>query len=430
MRTRIGCSKLAPMAQLSNDCFVTDSRMRRIDEALAEIMARIGTVAAVERVALTAALGRILAEPIKAPISVPPAPNSAVDGYALRHRDLAPDRETRLALAGRAAAGHPFAAPVGEGEAVRIFTGAVMPDGADTVMMQEDCTAEEGFVCVAPGIRPGANTRPVGEDFTRGETLLEAGRRLRPQDIGLLAAAGFTEIAVRRKLRLALLSTGDEVQAPGTRLGDGQIYDANRAMLQALLQQFGMEATDLGILPDRRDRITQAIGEAARQHDAVMSSGGVSSGEEDHVRQAVDAQGSLYFWRLAIKPGRPVALGQVGDTPFIGLPGNPVAAMVTFLELARPMLLRLAGAAAEDAAWIPVRTRFAYRKKPGRREYLRVTLVREADGALAAEKFAREGAGILSSLTRSDGLMRLDEELAEVAPGTALPYRSYADFLA
>jgi molybdopterin molybdotransferase len=161
-----------------------------------------------------------------------------------------------------------------------------------------------------------------------------------------------------------------------------------------------------------------------------MSSGGVSSGEEDHVRHAVGAQGSLYFWRLAIKPGRPVALGQVGDTPFIGLPGNPVAAMVTFLELARPMLLRLAGAAAEDAPWMPVRTRFAYRKKPGRREYLRVTLVREADGALSAEKFAREGAGILSSLTRSDGLMRLDEELAEVAPGTALPYRSYADFLA
>jgi molybdopterin molybdotransferase len=231
-------------------------------------------------------------------------------------------------------------------------------------------------------------------------------------------------------LRLALLSTGDEVQAPGTALGLGQIYDANRAMLRALLQQFGMEATDLGILPDQRTRITDAIADAARHHDAVMSSGGVSSGEEDHVRHAVDAQGSLYFWRLAIKPGRPVALGQVGDTPFIGLPGNPVAAMVTFLELARPLLLRLAGAEADNPAWMPVATRFAYRKKPGRREYLRVRLVREADGTLAAEKFAREGAGILSSLTQSDGLMRLDEELADIQAGAALPYRSYADFLA
>jgi len=312
---------------------------------------------------------------------------------------------------------------------VRIFTGALMPDGADTVMMQEDCIAEGESVRVAPGIRQGANTRPVGEDFSRGETLLAAGRRLRPQDIGLIAAAGFTDITVRKPLRLALLSTGDEVRAPGAALGQGQIYDANRAMLQALLQHFGIAATDLGILPDQRDRITDAIAEAARAHDAVMSSGGVSGGEEDHVRHAVDAQGSLYFWRLAIKPGRPVALGQIGDTPFIGLPGNPVAAMVTFLELARPLLLRLAGAEFSEPPWMPVRTRFAYRKKPGRREYLRVTLVEDGDGTLGAEKFAREGAGIISSLTQSDGLMRLDEEMAEIAIGTTLPYRSYAEFL-
>jgi molybdopterin molybdotransferase len=417
------------MAQLSNDCFANDSSLLRVDDARARILARIGTVAGIERVALATALGRILAEPVTAALSVPPAPNSAVDGYALRHADLAGAAETVLRIVGRAAAGHPFAGMVGAGEAVRIFTGALLPAGADTVMMQEDCIVDGSAVRFAPGIKHGANTRPVGEDFTAGAILLPAGRRLRPQDVGLLAAAGVIELAVRRPLRLAILSTGDEVRSPGSPLASGQIYDANRFMLLALAQHYGIVPSDLGILPDRRAAIETALDEAARDHDVVMSSGGVSTGDEDHVRAAVTARGSLHFWRLAIKPGRPVALGQINDTPFVGLPGNPVAAMVTFLELARPLLQRLAGAEIVEPPWMPVKTGFAYRKKVGRREYLRVRLVMRDDGTLIAEKFAREGAGIISSLTESDGLMRVDEETAQVEIGTPLPYRSYAEFL-
>jgi molybdopterin molybdotransferase len=319
------------------------------------------------------------------------------------------------------------------GTAVRIFTGAPMPKGEadagpDTVMMQEDCRADDGFVVVSPGIKKGANRRMAGEDVRRGELALAAGQRLRPQDVGLAAALGLTRLAVRRRLKLALFSTGDELVEPGRPLAEGRIYDSNRFTIAALLQSLGAEVSDLGILADRPESVLQALERAAAGHDAIVTSGGVSTGEEDHVRAAVERLGRLYFWRLAIKPGRPVALGQVGRVPFIGLPGNPVAVMVTFMTLARPLLLRLAGAAIEPAPRYRVEAGFDYKKKSNRREYVRAKLEPGSAG-LVARRFPRDGAGILSSMVQSDGLVELPEALTTLTSGSMVDFLPFSAVL-
>lgn len=416
------------MAQLSDDCFAFGGTLMSGAEALRLVEERTSPLAERQRVPLVAALHRILAEPVIAPLSVPPHDNSAVDGYAVFYDDLAPDRPTVLPVAGRAAAGHPLGRPARRGEAIRIFTGAPMPDGPDTVFMQEDCIEESDSVRLPPGMKRGANRRRAGEDVTAGAAVLEAGRLLRPQEIGLAAALGFTELEVYRRLRVALLSTGDEVREPGTPLPAGAIYDANRYTLRALLEGLGVVVTDLGILPDRRAAIQDALAAAARDHDLIVSSGGMSTGEEDHVKAAVEALGRLHFWRLAIKPGRPVAMGQIGRVPFLGLPGNPVAVMVTFLALARPLILRLAGARATAPRSFPVAAGFSHRKKRGRREYLRARLEPGA-GGWVARKFPRDGAGILSSMVESDGLVVLDEEVTELAPGAPVPFLPFREVI-
>jgi len=417
------------VAQLSDDCFAFGGTLMRVDEALALLAGRLTPLAGIETVALREAQGRILATDVVSPIDVPSFANSAVDGYALRHADLAAEAETILPVTGRVAAGAALGRAMAPGEAIRIFTGAPMPEGADTVMMQEDAEAlEGGRVLLRPGLRQGANARAAGEDVARGGTILHAGRRLRPQDVGLAASVGLTTLAVRTRLRVALFSTGDEIAEPGTALPAGRVYDSNRFTLAGLLGQIGCAVTDLGILPDRRDALSAALAQAAPDHDLLLTSGGVSTGEEDHVKAAVEAGGSLFLWRLAIKPGRPVAMGQVGGTAFIGLPGNPVAVMVTFAHVVRPLLLHLAGAEAKPLARFPVRAAFAYRKKAGRREYVRVTLATGDDGATEARKFPREGAGILSSLVESDGLVELAEDTLTVSPGETVAFLPFSEF--
>jgi molybdopterin molybdotransferase len=412
------------VAQLSDDCFAFGGRLMTGAEALALIAARVVALPEAEAVGLKGAAGRILAADLVAPRSVPPHDNAAVDGYAVFFDDLAPGVETVLPVAGRAAAGHPLGRAGKRGEAIRIFTGAPMPEGPDTVFMQEDVRRDGDRVHLPPGLKRGANRRFAGEDVKAGAVALRAGTRLRPQEVGLAASLGFATLPVYRRLRIALLSTGDEVREPGTPLPPGAIYDANRYTLFALLEGIGAEVTDLGIVPDRADRVRAALAEAAAGHDAIVASGGMSTGEEDHVKAAVEAAGTLHFWRLAIKPGRPVALGQVGRVPFIGLPGNPVAVMVTFLALARPLLLRLSGAVDAEPRRFEVRAGFAYRKKPERREYVRARLE-----AGVAHKFPRDGAGILSSMVESDGLVVLDETTTAVAPGDAVTFLPFAELL-
>ncbi len=421
------------MAQLSDDCFAGADRMITTDEALALLGERIAPVTGTERVALRHGLGRILAEDVRAGRDVPPLDNSAVDGYAVYFDDLdasAPERggETRLELAGRAAAGHPLDGPARRGAAVRIFTGAPMPagedggPGPDTVMMQEDCVEEDGAVRIPPGIKRGANRREAGEDVRSGDLILPRGRRLRPQDLGLAASVGRTGLEVFAPLAVAVFSTGDEIRDPGEDAADGGVYDANRTMLTALLDGLGCAVTDLGILPDRPEAIRAALAEAAGGHHLLITSGGMSVGEEDHVKAAVEALGSLHFWRVAIKPGRPIALGQIGAVPFIGLPGNPVAAMVTFLRLARPMILGLMGGTELTPTLYRVRADFDHKKKKDRREWVRARLEVDGDGGLVARKFPREGAGILSSLVEADGLVELPEDLTRLEAGSMVDF--------
>jgi molybdopterin molybdotransferase len=417
------------VTQLHEDCFAFGGELLSVDAAIALIEERVTAVVEADTVPIKRARGRILARDVVARMNLPPHANSAVDGYAFAHADLEPDRETVLPVCGRAAAGHPLGRPAVRGEAIRIFTGAPMPEGTDTVMMQEDCTVAGGQVRLAPGIRKGANRRDAGEDVGKGATALAAGRRLSPADLGLAAALGCCELSVFRPLRVALLSTGDEVREPGMTLEPGTIYDANRFMLAALLAGLGCEVTDFGIRPDRQAALADTLVAASVGHDLIVTSGGVSAGDEDHVRPAIERLGGLHFWRLAIKPGRPVALGQIGGVPLIGLPGNPVAVIVTFAVLARPLILKLGGAAAPAPRVFPVRAGFAYRKKPGRREYLRVRLERDAD-AVVAVKYPRDGAGILSSIVHSEGLVVLDEARSDLSAGATVDFLPFCEVVA
>ena len=410
------------MAQLSDDCFAFGGPLMSTADALALLAERTSPVVGTETVKLRRARERILAEDVVATRDVPPNDNSAVDGYAVHYDDLCADAETRLPVTGRTAAGHALGRAAVRGEANRIFTGAAMPDGCDTVVMQEDCTVDGDRVIIAPGLKRGANRRRAGEDIEKGATVLPKGRRLRPQDVGLAAAVGRAQLVVYRPLRVAVFSTGDELRDPPDDPPFGCIYDSNRYGLAALFEGLGCAVSDLGILADRFEVIRDALAAAAADHDLIATSGGMSVGEEDHVKAAVEALGSLYFWRLAIKPGRPLGLGQIRGVPFIGLPGNPVAMMVTFMRIARPVILRLGGCPDVAPNIFRVPAGFAHKKKAGRREWVRARLVAAGQGRLVASKFPRDGAGILSSMVEADGLVELSEDIARLEPGTVVDF--------
>jgi molybdopterin molybdotransferase len=418
------------MAQLSDDCFAFGGPMMSVDDAVGIIAARVSAVRDVETVSLTAADGRILASDISASLPLPPFTNSAVDGYAVRSRDLPVGAEAAFPVTGRIQAGVPASEAIRPNHAMRIFTGAPMPEGADTVFMQEDVRIDgEGRVVLPAGLRPGANVRPAGEDIPAGHSALKAGQRLRPQDVALAAAFGLTEVDVTRRIRVAIFSTGDELVSPGSPRRPAQLFDSNRVMLMAMLARLGCEVGDLGILGDDRASLARGLTKVAGTHDLILTTGGVSTGEEDHVKASVESVGTLVLWRMAIKPGRPVAMGIIGGTPFIGLPGNPVASFVTFVHVVRPTVLALAGATQQPLIPMPVRAAFAYKKKIARREYVRVNLRRAEDGALEVTKFPREGAGLLSSLVDTDGLVELTEEITQVQPGQTVGFLGYSSLM-
>jgi len=368
------------MAQLSDDCFAFNGPLLPVADAERLIGEGVTPVSGSEKVPLREAVGRVVAADIVAPLHLPPFDNSAVDGYAVRPEDLDGERERRLVVIDRVAAGHAGTRQLKPGEAVRIFTGAPMPPGADTVFMQEDCRLDGDHVVVPPGLQRGANRRLAGEDICAGAVALRAGRRLSAADVALAAALGLTALDVRRRVRVALFSTGDEIAEPGLPLAGAALYDSNRYLLHELIRRFGGAVTDLGILRDEPKALARAITAAADSHDLVLTSGGVSTGEADYVRGVIESIGRIVFWRVAIKPGRPVAMGVIAGSKsgegaaFVGLPGNPVAVFVTFVRVVRPLLLRLAGALPEPLVALPARAAFSYKKRKGRREYVRVTL--------------------------------------------------------
>jgi len=413
------------MAGLSQDCFAHGGALLPVEEAAALLLARVVPLSGTETLPLRAARGRILAEPLIAPHDLPPFRNSAVDGYAFRLADRPPDGW--MPLAARIAAGQ-AAAPLPPGSAARVFTGAPVPEGADTIAMQENTTALPGqapaTVCLPPGLAAGANIRPAAEDIARGEQALPAGHRLDAAAIGLAAALGRATLSLTRRPVVGVFSTGDELVEPGHPLRPAQAHDSNRHTLLALLDTLPVEARDLGILPDRAAATADALRHAASRHDLLLTSGGISAGEEDHVRAAIQALGTLHFWKLAVKPGKPAAMGVVGGTPVVGLPGNPVAAVVAFLHLARPLALRLAGAAPSALPRYPAIAGFAHAKKPGRREYLRVSL---RNGI--AERQGHDGAGLIGSLARSDALLELAEHATAIEPGAPVSVIPFAGLL-
>jgi molybdopterin molybdotransferase len=411
-----------------DDCFAHDRERLPAAEALALLRTRVRAVVGAETVPLAQAHGRILAAPVTSDRDVPGFDNIAVDGFAFAHDALTRDQPTRLPLAaGRAAAGHPFGGSLPHGMALRVLTGAAMPDGADSALMQEDVRLEGDVVVIPAGVRRGANRRKAGEDMRRGQIVLQPGLRLRPQDVGVAASAGHGALEVFRPLRVALISTGDELCEPGEPLPPGATYDANRTILLGLLQGLGCEVHDFGILPDQADAVDRAMLRAAKL-DAVVTSGGASRGDEDHVVRAIERLGKLHFWQIAVKPGRPLAFGQLGACTVIGLPGNPVAAVICFLRFARPVLVALGGGRWPEPRGFAVPADFAMAKKPGRREYLRARLVAGPDRALAVRRIEREGSGILTSLTEADGLVELAEEVTRVGRGDPVTFVPFSEF--
>ncbi|MBZ0215084.1 MAG: molybdopterin molybdotransferase MoeA [Fimbriimonadaceae bacterium] len=417
-------------AKLLDDCFLHDKDRLRHGEALNLLEVRVRPVVPHEKVALEAAAGRILANPVIAPRPVPGTDNSAMDGYAFAHADYVTSAG-RLPLSGRITAGHAQSGPIRPGTAVRIFTGAVMPQGADTVAMQEDVTevaGADGPVAQIPkGLKFGANRRLAGEDVRVGDVILEANTRLRPQDIAAAASTGSAHLDCFAPLQVALFSTGDEILRPGQPFSPGNVYDSNHFMLRALIESTGATVTDLGILEDNAATVRAALQKAAATHDAIVTSGGASRGEEDHVVKSIEALGNLHMWQLAIKPGRPMSFGQISDCVFLGLPGNPVAAMVCFLLYVRCVLLRLGGANWPRTLHYELPAAFSMKKKTGRREFLRGRVEITPQGRPVVHKFERDGSGLISSLRAADGLISINEDTSSVGKGDLVSFIPFSE---
>ncbi|ARU54468.1 molybdopterin molybdenumtransferase [Oleiphilus messinensis] len=391
-------------------------QLTSVDDALHYLLEHTQPLEAREVRPLTEAIGRILADPVYSSISVPPQDNSAVDGYAVNTRFISTDR--CLPVSQRIPAGH-TPKPLQPGTAARIFTGAFIPEGADAVVMQENVQAQEGtteqngtIIKLPDTITPEQNIRPKGQDIQQGQVVLPAGTRLRPQELGLLASIGTADLPLFRPLRVGIISTGDELAEPGTPLQSGQIYNSNRYMLHGLLAQLPCNIQDYGIIPDTADATLSALDKAAAKCDLIITSGGVSVGEEDHIKNSIDQLGQLNLWKIAIKPGKPLAFGAIRETPIIGLPGNPGAVFVTFNVFARPFILKSCGALSYTPQSFPVPLGFNI-KKPGiRREYLRVKFTQDPATGPCLEAYPNQSSGVLSSACWGDGFAIIRENTA------------------
>ncbi len=391
--------------------------MLTVAEAQALIFGQLVPVQGWEQVSIRDALDRILAEDVIAPFNVPAHDNSAMDGYAVRYEDLTSEAENRLKVVGTAFAGKPFSGMAGAGQAIRIMTGATIPRGADTIVPQEEARTEDELVVIAPGTRKGQHLRRAGEDLALGGVAVAAGRRCGPAELGLMASMGIAEVAVKRRLRVAFFSTGDEIASIGRPLGPGQVYDSNRYTLHGALRRLDCDLIDMGVIPDNPQSLERAFREASESADVILTSGGVSVGEADFIKELVNRLGQVEFWKLAIKPGRPMAFGRIGKAWMFGLPGNPVAVMVTFYQFVRDALLKLAGLdPLPEPMLIPAICHTAIKKRPGRREFLRGKLESDADGRRVTLTGA-QGSGILKSMSDANCFVVLDEARADVEVG-------------
>src|SRR5438270_5600033 len=397
-----------------------DPNSMHVDRARALIRQFLKPITTIERAHIRFALDRILAEDITSPIDVPGHDNSAMDGWAIRFADLKTDGATTLKRAGESFAGKPHGGGLRAGEAVRIFTGAVMPEGADTVVMQERATEIAGGVLIAPGAvgKAGQNRRFAGEDLKFGAVVFRAGQPLRPAELGMLASLGINEVGVYRKLRVAFFSTGDELRSVGQPLGAGQIYDSNRYTLHGMLTRLNCDIVDMGVVPDVPQALERAFATAADNADVVITSGGVSVGEADFVKQLLDKLGEVLFWKIAMKPGRPLAYGKIGAAHFFGLPGNPVSVMVTFYEFVRDALRVLQGEReVTPLPMLKVTLAAPIRKVPGRTEFQRGVLTPDDRGEWSVRTTGDQGSGILSSMSRANCFIVLPADCGNVDAG-------------
>jgi len=416
----------SPIASAPSCADDFDPNALPVDEARRRILSAVEPLTGFQRVSLREALSRVLAEAVLSPADVPAHTNSAMDGYALRHGDLPAEGVAELDLVGEALAGHPFRGEVRQGQAVRIMTGAPIPTGADTVVMQEQAEVRGAVVRIGIGHQAGQNIRRAGEDIAAGSVVLEPGRTLAPADLGLLASLGVAEVAVRRRPRVAFFSTGDELRSIGQPLGEGDVYDSNRYTLCGMLSRLGADILDLGVVSDDPPRLEEALKRAAADADLVITSGGVSVGEADYIKALLGSLGAMSFWKIAMKPGRPLVFGRIGGSLFFGLPGNPVAVMVTFYQFVQPALRCLMTGRAEAPLLVEAVSRARLRKRPGRTEFQRGVLGHGSDGRLEVDLTGKQGSGVLRSMSLADCFIVLPEERGDVEPGERVLVQPFA----
>ncbi len=407
-------------------CYEGDPGLLPADEALRRIEAHVPVLTDIETVDVVDALERVLAEDVTSPVDVPGHTNSAVDGYAIDGAALPADGQTRrFRVVGRAMAGNPHPHAVAAGECVRIMTGAVMPAGTDTVIMQEHVHRDDAQVDVGDGHRPGQNVRQAGEDLQAGATMLGAGTLLMPAALGMIASAGVARVRVYRRLKVAFFSTGDELRSLGEALEPGQVSDSNRYTLRGMLTRAGVDFEDLGVVRDDPQALADALTRACETADVVITSGGVSTGDADHVKQLLEERGQVGFWRIAVRPGRPLAFGLLADRVFFGLPGNPVAVMVTFHEFVQPALRKMTGCTTPPPPLLEARCPLALRKKPGRVEYYRAMLTRDTQGQLEVRPTGKTGSGLLHTMNDANCFIVLAHDLDSLPADTVVPVQPF-----
>ncbi|HED18523.1 MAG TPA: molybdopterin molybdenumtransferase MoeA [Gammaproteobacteria bacterium] len=419
------------MSPSATDCCLNPAEkpLLSVAQGKARILQAVHTVTAREQLHLRAALGRILAAPVVSAINVPCFDNSAMDGYAVRSQDCAGTMKVDLSVVGSSFAGAPFAGEVTAGQCVRIMTGAVVPNGTDTVIMQEYANRVDDRVTFeTKNIAAGQHVRYTGEDTRSGDTVLEPGKKLGAAEIGLLASVGIAEVSVSRRLRVAFFSTGDELTGVGTPLGAGQIYDSNRYALHGMLAKAAIECYDLGVIPDKRDAVRSALQQAAEVADLVLTSGGVSVGEADYITETLGELGEINFWRIAMKPGKPLAFGQLDSAAFFGLPGNPVSAMVTFYQFVLPAIRKMTGETLHNPLLVQARCVVELKKAPGRMEFQRGILQMEKDGVLLVSTTGMQGSHLLGSMSQANCLIHLPAESAGVQAGEQVSVQPFLDF--